>query len=181
MCGFNFFGWYICLCFIFDRFNFYCYILGSLIFYLEMWKLITHIRFLPAPFQYLCLQVLDIFTYIYVGMCVYIYIYVIFSCLNMNNLFYYFLKIWCIVPTVFMYLSTEDPWRFSLSLQFSSVQCSTPQVLVLLTLLDIHYYIFNSERLLTTPDFSLPELQPGNSLQAWSGTMAGLINLFPFS
>lgn len=74
MCGFNFFGWYSCLCFIFDRFNFYCYILGSLIFYLEMWKLITHIRFLPAPFQYLCLQLLDILTYIYVGMCVYIYI-----------------------------------------------------------------------------------------------------------
>ena len=80
-----------------------------------------------------------------------------------------------------MYLSTEDPWRFSLSPQLSSVQCSTPQVLVLLTLLDIHYYILNSGRLFSIPGFSLLECQPGNSLQAWSGTMAGLANLFPVS
>ena len=65
-------GIFVCVSYLIDLI-FIAIFLGSLIFYLVMQKLITNTIFLPAPFQFLCLQVLDIFTYIYI--CMYVYIY----------------------------------------------------------------------------------------------------------
>ena len=65
-------GIFVCVSYFIDLI-FIAIFLGSLIFYLVIRKLITHIIFLPAPFQFFCVYKFGIYLHIYMYVCVYVY------------------------------------------------------------------------------------------------------------